>query len=92
MDVFGGRSYQKVQWSLTDSKIKMTETIIPKCSIDEHIPEDRNYSKYNVFTKLLFFLKSNNSEKLKKWKNKINHFVDAQERFKPKNQKRLHAP
>ena len=70
----------------------MTETIIPKCSIDEHIPEDRNYSKYNVFTKLLFFLKSNNSEKLKKWKNKINHFVDAQERFKSENPNELHAP
>ena len=69
----------------------MTETIIPKCSIDEHIPEDRNYSKYNVLSKLLFLFKSNNSEKLKKWKNKINHFVDAQERFKLKTQNRLYA-
>ena len=69
----------------------MTETIIPKCSIDEHIPEDRNYSKYNVLSKLLFLFKSNNSEKLKKWKNKINHFVDAQERSKSQNHKGLHA-
>ena len=59
----------------------MTETIISKSSIDEKIPEDRNYSKTNIFTKLLFLLKNNNSEKIKKWKNKINHFVDAQARF-----------
>ena len=67
----------------------MTETIVPKCSIDEDIPEDRNYSKYNVFTKLLFYIKSNNSEKLKKWKNKINHFVDAQKRFINRNKENI---
>ena len=60
---------------------QMTETIISKSSMDEKIPEDRNYSKTNIFTKLLFLLKNNNSEKIKKWKNKINHFVDAQDRF-----------
>ena len=33
---------------------------------------------YNKF----FVPKSNNSDKLMKWKNKISHFVDAQEQFK----------
>jgi len=45
----------------------MTETIIPKCSIDEDIPEDRDYSKNNVFTKL-FLHKSNNFEKYRSGK------------------------
>ena len=59
----------------------MTETIISKSCTSEEIPEDRNYSKYIFFTKLLFLCKNNNSEKIKKWKNKISHFVDAQDRF-----------
>ena len=60
---------------------QMTETIISKSCTSEEIPEDRNYSKYNFFTKLLFICKNNNSEKIEKWKNKISHFVDAQDRF-----------